>query len=122
MVNYNKQTPYRNPEAHRIHARRPVESVEHPRQTDRQAGGNKVTVTVMHPGPGSPSHGTRDAPQDRTWIMHLSAAVGLGEWRLKHIVLQQAAGQGGRRDAVRGAWLALGLGLGLGLGLLVGLL
>ena len=62
-------------------------------------------------------HGTRDAPQDRTWVIHLSAAVGLGEWRLKHVVLQQAAGQGGGRDAVRGAWLALALGLGLGLGL-----
>ena len=49
--------------------------------------------------------------------MHLSAAVGLGEWRLEHVVLQQAAGQGGGRNAVRGSWLALALGIGLGLGL-----
>ena len=92
MVNYNKQKPYLTEipkPTESTHVDRSSRPSTPDRQTGRQAG-SQVTVAVMHPGPGSPWH--PNARPHLPLAIHLSAAVGLGEGRLKHVVLQQADG------------------------------
>ena len=117
MVNYNKQKPYLTEipkPTESTHVDRSSRPSTPDRQTGRQAAIRSLSLSC------TPDLGPHGTPRPHLPLaIHLSAAVGLGEGRLKHVVLQQADGQGGGRDAVRGAWLALALGLGLGLGLVV---